>query len=59
MTKIVEKMAPVKGIEKSLEVIIVYIRNKACNVRMSIRDKSHETRTDCCPTYWSLIKRFI
>jgi hypothetical protein len=41
MTKIVEKMAPVKGIEKSLEVIIVYIRNKACNVRMSIRDKSH------------------
>jgi hypothetical protein len=57
--EIIKKMAHLKALQNVLSTTFISIRNIAAPICNSITEDSYETRADCCPTYWSLIKRFI
>jgi hypothetical protein len=45
--------------EKRLTDLSKVINDKSSSIVTAIESKDYDVDADCCPTYWSLIKRFI
>ena len=56
---IIEQIETVKQIEVDINQILNQIQQEAEPVSKAISEDYYNTRTDCCPTYWTLLSRFF
>jgi hypothetical protein len=56
---IIELIWTAKNLVIGLEQIMIEINQQAIPISRAIDDEYYDTRVDCCPTYWTLLKRFV
>ncbi|MGH9985934.1 MAG: hypothetical protein ACRD8W_18490, partial [Nitrososphaeraceae archaeon] len=56
---IIELIWTTKSLVSGLEQIMTEINQQAIPISRAIDDEYYGTRVDCCPTYWTLLKRFV
>jgi hypothetical protein len=56
---IIEQIASVSDIENEIIQTLGPIREQSKPISQAIIDEHFGTRVDCCPTYWTLLKRFV
>lgn len=56
---IIELIWASKNLVTGLEAITMEINQQAIPISRAIDDEYYDTRVDCCPTYWTLLKRFV
>ena len=57
--EILNLLSESKIAEKGLTDLSKIINDKSSSIVTAIESKDYDVDADCCPTYWSLIKRFI
>lgn len=56
---IIERVATVREIQNEIDELLQRIRLQANPISQAISDDHYDIRVDCCPTYWTLLKRFL
>jgi hypothetical protein len=56
---ILDIVATMNNMEKRLDSLLTTIADKATPISRAIRDQYYDTHTDCCPTYWSLMRHLV
>jgi hypothetical protein len=49
----------VKDIQNEINQELEKIRKQSKPISKAIMDEVYDTHVDCCPTYWTLLKRFV
>ena len=57
--EILEKLEKIKALQNDLDDKIRSIKDKALPISVAIYNGDYGTRVGCCPTYWTLVKRFV
>jgi hypothetical protein len=57
--EILDFLSEAKISEKRLVDLSKTINDKSCSIVTAIESKDYDVEADCCPTYWSLLRRFI
>jgi hypothetical protein len=56
---LVNKIRNLNSQRNQINNLLEGIRQKATPICRAIKDQQYDTRVDCCPTYWTLMKRFV
>ena len=58
-SEVIEMVAELKKKSSELSSIVNDIGIKTSSIVIAIDSKDYDTDAECCPTYWSIIKRFL